>query len=129
MKLPPAIDPKQVGKYPALTQSGGGYFYDHVLEYRVWCHPEVGTPDHDDGGDYFYAFASYDEAFSFSQSTKEAEEPLVLVQQLEWVDEPQEGQYIHKKGERITEWRVEWLADGPRKPGDIADFINSAKNA
>ncbi|WP_432720091.1 GCN5 family acetyltransferase [Jeongeupia wiesaeckerbachi] len=123
MRFPPAIDPTQVGEYPALTKSGGGYFYDHVLEYRVWCHPEKGSPDHHDGGDYFYAFATYDEALALSQSTEGAEEPLVLVRQLEWIDEPQDGQYIHEKGERITEWRVEWLTDGPRKPNDIENFI------
>ena len=33
--FPIAIDPNQVGKYPAYTKSGAGYFYDDVLEYRV----------------------------------------------------------------------------------------------
>jgi hypothetical protein len=37
-----AIDPNRVGTYSADTKSGGGYFYDDVLEYRVWCNPEKG---------------------------------------------------------------------------------------
>lgn len=36
---PAAIDSALVGTYPAHTKSGGGYFYDDVLEYRVWCRP------------------------------------------------------------------------------------------
>ena len=32
---PPAAYPEKVGTYPALCHSGGGYFYDDVLEYRV----------------------------------------------------------------------------------------------
>lgn len=129
MKYPPAIDPAQVGEYPALSKSGGGYFYDHVLEYRVWCHPEQGAPDDNDGDDYFYAFTTFDEALEFSQSTKGAEQPLVLVRQLEWINEPQTGQFIHEKGERITEWQVKWLTDGPRKPVDIPNFIAKSKKA
>ena len=39
-----------------VTKSGGGYFYDEVLEYRVWVHPERGGPDHHEGEDYFHAF-------------------------------------------------------------------------
>jgi len=34
--------------------------YPAVLEYRVWCHPERGTPDEDDGSDYYYAFESFE---------------------------------------------------------------------
>ena len=34
--FPVAIDPARVGTYPADTKSGAGYFYDDVLEYRVW---------------------------------------------------------------------------------------------
>lgn len=38
---PTVVDLHMVGKYPVLTKSGGGYFYDEVLEYRVWCHPAL----------------------------------------------------------------------------------------
>jgi hypothetical protein len=36
-RYPTASDPKKVGKYPALAGAGGGYVWDEVLEYRVWC--------------------------------------------------------------------------------------------
>lgn len=125
MKYPDAIAPSLVGEYPALTKSGAGYFYDHVLEYRVWCHPERGAPDEAEGDDYYYAFASYGEALEFSKSRDGTEDPLVLVRQLEWIDEPTDGTFLPERGERITEWRVEWLDDGPRKPGDIEAFLES----
>jgi putative acetyltransferase len=125
MPYPDAIEPELVGEYPASAKSGAGYFFDHVLEYRVWCHPECGAPDEFDGEDYYYAFASYEEALAFSTDTEGAEEPLALIRQLEWVNEPEPGIFIHEKGERIAEWRVEWLGRGPRTPGAIELFIQS----
>ncbi len=125
MSYPDAIDPNRVGEYPALAKSGAGYFFDHVLEYRVWCHPERGAPDEFDGEDYYCPFGTYDEAYLFSTSTKGAEEPLVLIRQLEWVNEPETGVFIHEKGGRIAEWRVEWLSSGARTPGAIESFIQS----
>lgn len=125
MKYPDAIDPLLVGEYPARAKSGAGYFFDHVLEYRVWCHPERGAPDESEGDDYYYAFTSYDEALAFSRTTHGAEEPLALVRQLEWINEPEDGHFIHERGERITEWRVEWLADSLRIPGAIEEFLGS----
>lgn len=125
MNYPDAVFPEMVGEYPALAKSGGGYFYDHVLEYRVWCHPERGAPDNYDGEDYYYAFASYSEATDFSKATNGAEEPLALIRQLEWINEPEKGVFIHEKGERIVEWCVEWLNGGPRKLGDIESFIQT----
>lgn len=123
MNYPDAIDPDRVGEYPALAKSGAGYFFDQVLEYRVWCHPERGAPDAYDGADYYYAFATYGEALAFSNGRAGAEEPLALVRQFEWIDEPEPGLFRHENGERIAEWRVEWLADGPRRPGDIETFM------
>jgi len=125
MSFPDAVDPNMIGEYPALAKSGAGYFFDHVLEYRVWCHPERGAPDEYDGEDYYYAFATYDEALKFSTSVEGTEEPLVLIRQLEWINEPEDGFFIHEKGERIAEWHVEWLNRGSRKPGDIESFIQS----
>ncbi len=116
--LPSDLD--QVGEYPALTKSGGGYFYDEVLEYRVWIHPE-------EGSDYFHAFRTYEEAQAFSRQTRGAEEPLVLIRQHEWIDEPEPGQFIPKKGERVTEWRVEWLVGSLRGPTSIQDFLASPR--
>lgn len=120
---PDAIDQDMVGEYPAATKSGGGYFFDHILEYRVWCHPERGAEDFHEGNDYYYPFATYREAAEFSAATKGAELPLVLVRQLEWVNEPEPGVFEHKKGERVTEWKPEWLSRGARKPGAIEAFL------
>ena len=120
---PDAIDPDLVGEYPAIAKSGAGYFFDDVLEYRVWCHPERGARDEFEGEDYYYAFATYAEAHEFATACIGTEAPLALVRQREWIDEPETGYFIHMKTERITEWRPEWLADGPRKPGDIEAFI------
>jgi hypothetical protein len=113
----------KIGNWPSLVKSGGGYFYDEVLEYRVWSHPEKGAIDIDNGDDYYHAFPSYELALSFSNKTKGAEEPLVLVRQWEHVNEPAPGVFEHIKGERITEWQVCWLEGANRKNGDIERFI------
>ena len=123
-KYPWAVDPAKVGTYPALTRSGGGYFFDEVLEYRVWCHPEAGAPDPDgEGEDYFHCFATHAEALAFHLETPGSEEPLVLVLQREHVNEPSPGRFVHVRKRRITEWRCEWLAGDPRRPGDIEAMI------
>lgn len=127
MSYPDAIDPDMVGEYPALAKSGAGYFFDHVLEYRVWCHPERGAPDECEGDDYYYAFDTYNEALEFSKNTEGTEEPIVLIRQIEWINEPEQGVFVHQKGERIAEWRVEWLSRGSRKPGDIESFIEARR--
>jgi hypothetical protein len=123
--FPVAADPARVGQYPALTSSGAGHFYDEVLEYRVWVHPEKGGEDLHDGSDYFFAFATFDEALACSSSTAGAEEPLVLVRQDEHVDEPEPGRFVHEKGERIAEWRVEWLQGSKRTADSIRDFLKA----
>ncbi|MDO4770056.1 MAG: GCN5 family acetyltransferase [Brachymonas sp.] len=122
---PPAISPDQVGEYDAHCFSGGGYFYDEVLEYRVWCHPERGAPDEAEGSDYFYAFATYEEASAFYEQTMGAEEPLVLVRQHEYIDEPQPGVYQHRRSERITEWLPQWLEGSKRTANSIAHFLQT----
>lgn len=124
LTYPKAIDFKMVGKYPAHTKSGGGYFYDHVLEYRVWCRPWLGAPDEFEGEMYYYAFASYEEALEFSNNTEGSEMPLVLIRQFEWINEPEPQNYIHEKGERLTEWQVEWLIDGKREETSISQFMS-----
>jgi putative acetyltransferase len=111
MKYPTAIDPKKVGKYPGFAKSGGGYFYDEVLEYRVWRSCK------------FRAFATYEEALNYSRSGIGAEPPLVLVRQIEWIDEPEEGVFFHKKGNRITEWQCEWLLTNKRESDSIEKFL------
>jgi hypothetical protein len=120
---PLAVDVGRVGTYPPDTKSGAGYFYDDVLEYRVWMHPEKGAERLNGDNDYFVAFAQFERAEAFSKATPGAEEPLVLVRQLEWVDEPEPGHYIPENGLRVTEWQVEWLAADKRSPGSIQEFM------
>ena len=121
---PPAVDPSRVGTYPALTKSGGGHVWDAVLEYRVWCHPERGAEDLFDGNDYFEAFATYAEALAFSLSTSGTEEPLALIRQDEYIDEPVPGHYIHRQEVRITEWPVEFLSRPRRTKDTIRNFLS-----
>jgi putative acetyltransferase len=121
---PDAVDPDLVGTYTALAKSGGGYVWDEVLEYRVWCHPERGSPDLDDGSDYYYFFASYAEALTFSRATEGAEEPLALIRQLEYIDELAPGEYRHVKEPRVTEWPVEFLRRPRRTANTIPDFLS-----
>jgi putative acetyltransferase len=123
--LPPVIlDPARVGEYPATAKAGGGYVWDEVLEYRVWCHPERGAPDEFDGCDYYYAFETYDEALAFSRSNPGCEDPLALVLQREYIDEPEHAQYVHVKEERVTEWPVEFLSRPRRTERTIPDFMS-----
>lgn len=121
---PTAADPRLVGTYPALAKAGGGYVWDDVLEYRVWCHPERGAEDQDDGNDYFFPFATYLEALEFSRQTKGADAPIALIRQTEYLDEPTPGQYIHVKEERITEWPVELLHRPRRNRDTIPNFLS-----
>ena len=139
MKYPTVIDPNQVGEYDEYADSGGGYFFDEVLEYRVWCYPNKGaeiidTDNYNDSSnsianDYYQAFTTYQQALEFANSTQHAEMPVALVRQLEWVDQPSRGVYIHNKGERITEWKAEWLDRGARKANDIAKFLQKHAKA
>lgn len=127
---PNAVDESLVGTYPALVPGGGGFVWDEVLEYRVWCHPERGAPRLKKGNDYYYPFATYVEAQEFSAGTKGAEEPLALIRQVEYIDEPEPGSYRHMKKQRITEWPVEFLRRPRRTPTTIPDFLspNAPKN-
>lgn len=121
--FPDAICSEKVGNYPAAVMSGGGYVWDAVLEYRVWCHPERGAADLADGSDYFYAFETYREALDFSEQCEGAEEPLALVLQEEYIDEPSDGHYVHVKEQRVTEWPVAFLNRPKRTPKTIPNFL------
>lgn len=123
MNYPEAVDPSRVGTYPAEANAGGGYVWDAVLEYRVWCLPEQGAEDLDDGNDYFYAFATFSEASEFARTHEGTEEPLALILQQEHIDEPSPGQYVHVKSPRVTEWPVEFLSRPPRSERTIPDFF------
>ena len=100
-----------VGTYPEETKSGAGYFYDDVLEYRVWFHPEHGAIPFNGTNDYFMTFATYEPAEAVSKTLPGAEEPLVLIRQLESINEPEPGRYKHDRKPRITEWQVRWLQE------------------
>jgi hypothetical protein len=123
MSYPTVLDPQLVGAYSAVAKAGGGYVWDEVLEYRVWCHPEHGAPDEADGSDYYYAFASHEEAEEFAQSRPGTEEPLALVLQREYIDEPEDGQYVHVREERVAEWPVEFLTRPRRTEQTIPAFM------
>ena len=123
--MPPVRDESLVGTYPALAKAGGGYVWDAVLEYRVWCHPNEGSTDHADGSDYFQAFSTYEEALRFSEGTEGAEPPLALVLQEEYINEETPGLYVHVQEERITEWPVAFLSRPRRTPQTIPDFLSS----
>jgi len=121
---PDAIDPSKVGDYPALAGAGGGYVWDEVLEYRVWCHPKAGDDD------FFHAYSSYDEARlaadslrSTDESLAEVESPLALILQRERIDEPETGVYVHIVEERQAEWPPEFLSRPKRTPQTIPDFL------
>jgi hypothetical protein len=121
---PQVFNPDQVGQYPASAKAGGGYVWDEVLEYRVWCHPERGALDAFNGNDYYYAFETYTDALHFFEKTPECESPLALVLQREFIDEPEPEQYVHVKEERITEWPVEFLSRPRRTATTILDFMS-----
>ena len=114
---PAVLDAERVGSYPASAKAGGGYVWDEVLEYRVWCHPADG------GDDYYHAFASCADAEAFAARTPGAESPLALILQREFIDEPSPGEYRHVKAERITEWPTEFLRRPRRTPHTIPDFF------
>jgi len=126
---PLAVEPNHVGKYPPETNSGAGYFYDDVLEYRVWLNPERGAEHLNGDKDYFAAFAQYEKAKAFSMGTSGADDPIVLVRQLEWIAEPTPGTFRAEKGELITEWRVKWLAGNKRGSDTISSFLVHPKSA
>jgi hypothetical protein len=116
-----------VGTFPGPAKSGAGYFYDEVLEYRVWFHPERGARRLAGDRDYFAAFAQYEAAAAYARNMAGAEAPLVLVLQRELVNEPTPGQYEWKKGPRITEWKPAWLVGARRGPRSIPEFLAARK--
>lgn len=122
-QYPDAIDPNTVGDYDARAYAGGGYTWDAVLEYRVWMHPERGAPDQFDGSDYYVPFATYAEAREYSETHAGCEEPLALVLQRKYIDEPEPGVFAHVTTERITEWPPEFLLRPRRTERTIPDFF------
>lgn len=121
--FPLVVKPELVGEYPTLAKSGGGYFFDEVLEYRVWMCPARGAKRLAGGDDYLFSFAEYENALGFSQTNQGAEAPLALIRQYEWINEPSPGEYEVKRGERIAEWRVAWLKGAKRTTSSISEFL------
>jgi hypothetical protein len=125
---PPAKYPEKIGVYPTYVNldGGWGYYYDEVLEYRVWVHPDRGGEDLNEGSDYYYPFITYKEALTYSKKTKGAEEPIALVLQKEWLSET-DGQLSIVGKERITEWNASWLKGNKRTNDSISEMINERK--
>jgi len=121
---PRVLDETKIGDYPALVKAGGGYVWDEVLEYRVWCHPEQGADDIENGDDYYYVFSTYEEAQVFSNNTIGAEEPIALILQREYIDEPEPGEFTHMKEERLAEWPIDFLKRPKRNGKTIPDFLS-----
>lgn len=119
---PDAVDLERVGKYDGAAASGG-LVWDDVLEYRVWCRPSNGALDVEAGSDYYCAFASFAEAREFASSNPGSDEPVVLVRQREYIDEPKPGIYTHKRNERIAEWPVTFLKRPRRTKNTIPQFF------
>lgn len=125
MSIYPKVENRNlVGEYPGFVNSGGGLVWDEVLEYRVWCHPENGAPDNDEGNDYYYAFDNYEDALAYAQNNVGTEDPIALIKQNEYISEPEPGIYIHVKEERLTEWPVEFLNRPKRSINTIPDFMS-----
>ncbi len=124
LHYPAVIAPHLVGTYPAAAKAGGGLVWDAVLEYRVWCHAERGAPDEEHGNDYFRAFKTFQEAWAFSQREVGTEEPLALIVQEEYIDEPSAGHYVHRTERRIAEWPPAFLARPRRTERTIPDFLS-----
>ncbi len=122
-EFPEVEDLEAVGTYPAAAKAGGGFVWDVVLEYRVWCHPERGAEDLADGSDYYYAFETGEAASEFASSAPGTGEPLALILQKEYIDEPQPGEYVHVKERRVAEWPVEFLARPHRTRRTIPAFL------
>jgi len=122
-RYPTASHPERVGTYPAAAAAGGGYVWDEVLEYRVWCHPEQGAPDAAEGSDYYRAFPTYPRALAFAERTDGAEEPIALVLQRQYLDEPEPGTYVHVTTPRRVEWPVCFLSRPRRTRRTIPEFL------
>lgn len=123
-KYPPAVDPEKVGTYPARAGAGGGFVWDEVLEYRVWCHPADGEDD------FYYAYATCEEAKAAADSLRngseeieQVENPLALILQREHINEVRPGEYEHVTDERIAEWPPEFLTRPRRTENTIPDFL------
>ncbi len=123
-RYPDVRDAELVGTYPVQVGAGGGYVWDEVLEYRVWCSPELGAPDVADGSDCFYPLASFEEAAKDARRHRGAESPLALVLQKEYVEEAEErrvdacsARTAHRVARRLPSSPTTNGPDHPRRQG------------
>jgi hypothetical protein len=96
--------------------AGGGLVWDAVLEYRVWVHPRRGN-------DWYRAFVTAGEAEAFARATPGAEDPLALILQQEYLEEPESGVYVHIQRRRVAEWPLTFLHRPRRTARTIPDFM------
>lgn len=122
-EYPDVVDPDMVGEYPTVVSSGAGYFYDEVLEYRVWCYVDEGAENLADGDDYYYPFETFEEADNFAKETKGAQLPFALIRQYEWINEYEPSKFRAESGERIAEWPAELLDGRERQENSIDNFF------
>lgn len=123
INYPSVFDPEKVGSYDASAKAGGGYVWDEVLEYRVWCSPRLGAEDIEQGHDYYYVFDAAAEAQDFAATHPGAKPALALILQREYLDEPEAGQFVHVTTERVAEWPIEFLSRPRRTARTIPDFL------
>lgn len=115
-KHPRAINPEKVGKYPLEVYSGGGLFYDDVLEYRVWQKTTEGLE--------CISFVDYPAAAAYYKAHKTlgAQEPIALVFQNSYLEETSDG-YKWVKEHRVAEWQVSWLKAHDNTAERIPSFL------
>jgi len=105
--LPPATNPKMVGKYNMKCKSGGGGRWDQVLEYRVWVRTDDDL--------YFKSYANYLDAHEEATKLQTKDDVeyvhvVVLIKQ-NWQVWWESGKIVFNDEETITEWQPEWLLD------------------
>ena len=89
-----------------------------MLEYRVWVHPHDGGEDLYDGDDYYCAFATFEEASAYSRETAGPSSRWCWCARTS-ASTSRSPAAEHHTGERLTEWRVEWLEGSKRTPSSI----------
>jgi hypothetical protein len=124
MRVPTAIDPGKVGTSRPWRRRAAATCGTPVLEYRVWCYPSEGAEDLEDGSDYCYAFPTFEEALTFAEQTRGAQEPLALILQMEYINEPTPGRFVHVTSPRVAEWPVEFLSRPKRTERTIPEFLS-----
>lgn len=125
--FPPVLDETKVGKYPTMSGAGGGWVWDEVLEYRVWCNPAKAGHKGPNYDHFYCAFVRYEDALAFSKKTPGADEPVALVLQRESINEPEPRLFEHVKTKRFTEWDIEFLMQPKRTPQTIPLLMATAR--